>query len=66
MPKDSIFHICMKIYTKYVSMDFPGGSLVKNGGSAVHSFSGLPANARDTGSIPGLGTKISHALVPDY
>ena len=32
------------IFTK-VRKDFPGGSMVKN----------LPANAGDTGSIPGLG-----------
>ena len=31
--------------------DSPGGPLVKN----------LPCNARDAGSIPGQGTKISHA-----
>ena len=34
-----------------MSWDFPGGPVVKN----------LPSNARDTGSIPGWGTKISHA-----
>ena len=49
---------------KISSRDLPEGSLVKNDGLAVHSFSGLPANAGDTGSIPGLGTKISHALAP--
>ena len=49
---------------KISSRDVPGGSLVKNGGSVVHWFSGLPANAGDTGSIPGLGAKISHALAP--
>ena len=32
--------------------DSPGGPLVKN----------LPCNARDAGSIPGQGTKISHAM----
>ena len=32
--------------------DFPGGPVVKN----------LPANAGGTGSIPGLGTKIPHAM----
>ena len=32
--------------------DFPGGPVVKN----------LPSNAEDAGSIPGRGTKISHAL----
>ena len=31
---------------------YPGGSVVKN----------LPANARDTGSIPSWRTKIPHAL----
>ena len=31
---------------------FPGGSVVKN----------LPANAGDTGSILGLGSKILHAM----
>ena len=30
---------------------FPGGPVVKN----------LPSNAGDSGSIPGPGTKISHA-----
>ena len=33
------------------SRDFPGGPVVKN----------LPASEGDTGSIPGLGTKIPHA-----
>ena len=32
--------------------DFPGGPVVKN----------LPSNARDTGAIPGQGTKIPHTL----
>ena len=32
--------------------DFPGGPVVKN----------PPTNAEDTGSIPGQGTKIPHAL----
>ena len=32
---------CLKMYTR----DFPGGAVVKN----------LPANAGDTGSIPGTG-----------
>ena len=32
--------------------DFPGGPVVKN----------LPSNAGDTGSIPGQGTKIPHAM----
>ena len=32
--------------------DFPGGPVVKN----------LPSNAEDAGSIPGRGTKISHAV----
>ena len=34
------------------TQDFPGGPVVKN----------LPCNAGDTGSIPGQGTKIPHAL----
>ena len=33
-------------------MDFPGGPVVKN----------LPSSAGDTGSIPGQGTKIPHAM----
>ena len=39
---------------KYLKIfgDFPGGPLVKN----------LPSNAGDEGLIPGLGTKIPHAL----
>ena len=37
---------------KSLWMDFPGGPVVKN----------LPANAGDMGSIPGLRTKIPHAL----
>ena len=36
---------------KVVCRDFPGGAVVKN----------PPANAEDTGSIPGRGTKIPHA-----
>ena len=32
--------------------DFPGGPVVKN----------MPSNAGDTGSIPGQGTKIPHAM----
>ena len=32
-------------------LDFPGGPVVEN----------LPCNAGDVGSIPGQGTKISHA-----
>ena len=36
--------------SKKPSRDFPGGSVVKN----------HPSNARDTGSIPGQGTKILH------
>lgn len=35
-----------------VLWDSPGGPLVKN----------LPCNTRDAGSIPGQGTKISHAV----
>ena len=34
------------------SRDFPGGPVVKN----------LLSNAGDTGSIPGQGTKIPHAM----
>ena len=34
------------------SWDFPGDPVVEN----------LPCNAGDTGSIPGRGTKIPHAL----
>ena len=37
--------------TRYPLQDFPGGPVVKN----------LPSNAEDTSSIPGQGTKISHA-----
>ena len=36
---------------KNKKQDFPGGLVVKN----------LPSNSRDTGSIPGQGTKIPHA-----
>ena len=35
-----------------LSRDFPGGPVIKN----------PPANAGDMGSIPGLGTKIPHAV----
>ena len=35
-----------------LARDFPGGPVVKN----------LPSNAGDTGSIPGQGTKIPHAM----
>ena len=37
--------------TKILFEVFPGGPMVKN----------PPANAGDTGSIPGWGTKIPHA-----
>ena len=37
---------------EFHSWDSPGGPGVKN----------LPSNAGDTGSIPGRGTKITHAL----
>ena len=37
---------------KMESRDFPGGPVVKN----------LPSNAGDSGSIPGGGTKIPHAV----
>ena len=33
------------LYLKWITRDFPGGSVVKN----------LPTNAGDTGLIPGLG-----------
>ena len=36
---------------KYLSGDFPDAPVVKN----------LPCNAKDMGSVPGLGTKIPHA-----
>ena len=36
----------------YLRRDFPGGLVVKN----------LPSNAEDAGLIPGLGTKIPHAI----
>ena len=38
--------------TKDSCGDFPGGLVVEN----------LPCNAEDMGSIPGLGTKIPHAV----
>ena len=41
-----------KITLKGKVTDFPGGPVVKN----------LPSNAGDTGSIPGQGTRISHAM----
>ena len=37
---------------KKLTRDFPCGPVVKN----------LPTNAGDMGSIPGWGTKISHAM----
>ena len=37
---------------KSVAGDFPGGPVVKN----------LPCNVRDTGLIPGQGTKIPHTM----
>ena len=37
---------------KFTSRNFPGGLVVKN----------LPSNAGDVSSIPGQGTKISHAM----
>ena len=37
---------------KIMHRDFPGGPLVKN----------LPSNTRDVGSIPGVGTKLPHAV----
>ena len=41
---------CKSQVAKTRSMDFSGGPVVKN----------LPSSARDTSSIPGRGTKISH------
>ena len=35
----------IKVGIRILKLDFPGGTVVKN----------LPANAGDTGSIPGLG-----------
>ena len=43
---------CLFQSSKLPSGDFPGGPVVKN----------PPVNARDTGLIPGLGTKIPHAM----
>ena len=43
---------CLFQASKLPSGDFPGGPVVKN----------PPVNARDTGLIPGLGTKIPHAM----
>ena len=40
-----------KLKKKKIPWDFPGGPVVKN----------LPSNAGNMGSIPGQGTKISHA-----
>ena len=40
-----IVHVKKKIFFKQSVRDFPGGTVVKN----------PPANAGDTGSIPGLG-----------
>ena len=37
---------------EYHDRDFPGGPVVEN----------PPSNAEDTGSIPGQGTKIPHAM----
>ena len=52
---------CLKLFSsphflqddanKKLYKGFPGGAVVEN----------LPANAGDTGSIPGWGTKIPHA-----
>ena len=48
--KNSIsYPLTFKIYT---TQDFSGDPVVKN----------PPSNARDTGSIPGPGTKIPHAM----
>ena len=43
---------CSILVKKPPTWDFPGGPMVKN----------LPYNAGDTGSIPGQGTKIPHAM----
>ena len=42
------------IVSEIIGGDVPGGPMVKN----------LPANAGDTGSIPGQKTKLSHAVGP--
>ena len=52
-----------KVFKRWNSLIFllktqgiPGGPVIKN----------LPSNAGDMGSIPGWGTKISHAAKPAY
>ena len=41
-------------YVESMAEDFPDGPVVKN----------LPSKAGGTGSVPGLGTKIPHAVQP--
>ena len=43
---------CGKMLTISKSGDFPGGPVVKN----------PPSNAGDAGSIPGRGSKVTHAM----
>ena len=43
-------------YIASMADDFPDGPVVKN----------LPSKAGDTGSVPGLGTKIPHAVQPKF
>ena len=56
MSRDTLFIPSPKNKTKQTNEknlgDFPGGPVVKN----------PPSDAGDTGSIPGLGTKIPHAV----
>ena len=42
---------CFNLYLNEYRWDFPGGPAVKN----------LPRNARSMGSVPGRGTKVTHA-----
>ena len=51
MEKNVCFETFKCIYEIIYGWDFPGGPVVKN----------PPSNAGDVGSIPGQGTKISHA-----
>ena len=44
--------VVKKIFLLKYNWDFPSGPVVKN----------LPFNAGDVGSVPGMGTKIPHAL----
>ena len=43
---------CFNLYLNEYRWDFPGGPVVKN----------MPRNARSVGSVPGRGTKVTHAL----